>query len=86
MSDRQETGTYQPDRWKCPECGTIVVDPVSVIAACSCGSERIQLREWPSGGDDWTAPEWPDDSEYSPDPYDVETDIDYEDASVGGRR
>ncbi len=65
------------DRWKCPDCGHIVVDPVTVIAACRCGSERMQMREWPNA-DDWEAPEWPDDSEYSADPRDVETTINYE--------
>ena len=67
-----------PDRWKCAGCGEITVDPVAPIAACGCGCERVQLREWPNGGDDWEAPEWPESSEYSPDPYDNETRIVYE--------
>lgn len=72
----------QPDRWKCPDCGHIVVDPAGPLVACGCGSERIQMREWPNV-DDWEAPDWPDDSEYSPDPYDVETEIEYEHGKYG---
>lgn len=73
------------DRWKCPDCGKIIVDPPTVIAACGCGSERIQLRDWPAQGGDWTPPEWPDDSDYSPDPYEVENEIDHMGAKHGGR-
>jgi hypothetical protein len=67
-----------PDRWKCPGCGKIVVDPVAPIAKCGCGCDRIQLRSWPNGGEDWEAPEWPEWSDYSPDPFEVESDIDHE--------
>ena len=70
------------DRWKCPDCGKIYVDPVAPIAACGCGSDRIQLRDWPNGPDDWTAPEWPADSEYSDDSHEVETQIEYSDLEV----
>jgi len=70
------------DRWKCPDCGKIIVDPVTAIAACSCGSERIQLRSWPKAGEDWEPPQWPSDSEYSPDASVVETEIE----EVGAKR
>jgi len=73
------------DRWKCPGCGKIIVDPPAPIAACGCGCERIQMREWPASDDDWESPEWPEDSEYSPDPYDVETEIEYEGEKYGRR-
>lgn len=69
------------DRWKCPDCGRIIVDPLAPIAACACGSERVQLRDWPAA-DDWEPPEWPDDAEFSPDPFEVETSIRFENASV----
>jgi len=72
--DGAQKTDYQPDRWKCPDCGKVYVDPPTVIAGCSCGSERIQLREAPFF-DDWTPPEWPTDSEYSPDPRDIEGEI-----------
>lgn len=75
MTDGGQTADGS-DRWKCPDCGRIVVDPGAPIGTCSCGSERIQLREWPSKGD-WSPPEWPADSEYSPDPHEVETEIEY---------
>lgn len=70
-------GADGPDRWKCPDCGRIVVDPGAPIAACSCGSERVQIREWPGQDDDWSPPEWPADSEYSPESREVETEIEY---------
>jgi len=66
-----------PDRWKCAGCGKITVDPGAPIAACGCGCERVQLREWPNGPEDWEAPEWPEDSDYSPDPYDNENCIEW---------
>lgn len=66
---------YQPDRWKCPDCGKVYIDPPTVIVQCGCGSDRIQLRTWPRAGDDWEAPEWPEDSDYSPDPSDIEGGI-----------
>ena len=73
------------DRWKCPGCGEITVEPIALIAACGCGCERVQLREWPNGPEDWEAPDWPEWSEYSPDPYDNETRIVYEGVYEGGK-
>ena len=73
-TDRRPVNT-DPDRWKCPDCGKVQVDPPSVIAQCGCGSDRIQMRYSPHGPDDWEPPEWPDDSEYSGDPFDVETEL-----------
>lgn len=63
------------DRWKCPDCGKVQIDPPSVISKCGCGSERIQMRTYPHGPDDWTPPEWPEGSEFSPDAFDIETEI-----------
>jgi hypothetical protein len=74
------------DRWKCPGCGTIIIDPGAPLAACGCGCEHIQLREWPNGGEDWHAPEWPEWSDYSPDSYEVETTIEDWGATVEAQR
>jgi len=68
------TNYREPDRWKCPNCGKITVDPGAPIAACACGCEQVQLREWPSA-DDWEPPEWPEWSDYSADPYENESFI-----------
>lgn len=76
---------HAPDRWKCPDCGTITVDPCGPIVRCACGSERVQMREFPRG-DDWTQPDWPEDSDYNGDPHDVETDIEFENAKYPGYR
>lgn len=65
------------DRWKCPDCGIIVVGPTAPIVRCACGSARMQMRESPHTKE-WEAPEWPEDSDYSSDPHDVEADIEYE--------
>lgn len=64
------------DRWKCPDCGLIYVDPPTVILRCRCGSDRIQMRSFPFDAD-WKPPEWPEDSEFSPDPRENETAIKY---------
>lgn len=80
-----ENQTYRPDRWKCPDCGKVYVDPPSVITQCGCGSERIQLRKWPAKDDDWSPPEWPGDSDYSPDPHEYE-EIENMGAKHGGVR
>ena len=64
-----------PDRWKCPDCARIYVDPATVISGCACGSNRIQLRHWPNGPEGWEAPEWPADTDYSPDAFDVEGEL-----------
>ena len=66
------------DRWKCPGCGEITVDPIAPIAACGCGCEHVQMREWPKGPKDWEAPEWPEWSEYTGDAHENETRIVYE--------
>ena len=70
--------TDEYPRFKCAGCGKITVDAESLIAECSCGCDRVQLRHWPNGGEDWEAPEWPEWSEYSPDPFENENVIVYE--------